>query len=366
MACGTDPARYISACSRGPTCSATSTTTASTTTSTTSTSTAAGCSPTPSNGGLIYGDFECGDLGPWIPSGIQSGFSVATGTPGLTGKRSVQGVFTGPAACKNSCSVGKIVSPPIPVTPGVAYKMTWATWMDGHTSGFVGVVLNGGGRTIDVYDYNQNEWRFNQYPWVAPAGTTSTTMFFDWYGPEARIDAVTLAPLTAYCGPNPPIGLLADGEFECGLGAWTQQVPDSNTNAGAKSTGTLQASQAYGNLAWIATTQGPNRSQQELGISARITSGAMPVTPGKSYMLAWTNYFNAFGIGFLGVKINGNAVMTVDPGDAHQYPGWFANTQYFWVAPAGVTTATVTFEAAFGSAGTIGVDSVIFVEAAQN
>ena len=251
--------------------------------------------------------------------------------------------------------------------------MTWATWMDGHTGGFIGVVLDTGpgrtaGRTIDVGDYPQGMWNFNQYPWVAPSGLESVNMYFDFYGPEARIDAVTLAPLSAYCGPNPPIGLLADGEFECGLGAWTQQVPDSNTNAGVKLTSVIApTAQAYGDFAWFATTQGPNISQQEKGVSARIISSAMPVTPGKSYMVAFTAYFNAHSIGFLGVKINGEALFTRDPGDLHQGTGWFADNQWFWVAPAGVTTATVTFEASFasGMAGTMGVDSVIFVEATQ-
>ncbi len=92
----------------------------------------------------------------------------------------------------------------------------------------------------------------------------------------------------------------------------------------------------------------------------------MPVTPGKSYMLAFTAYFNNFGIGFLGVEINGEVVMTRDPGDRGQGTGWCASNQWFWVAPAGVTTATVTFEAAFGQAGVMGVDSVIFVEIEQN
>ena len=77
---------------------------------------------------------------------------------------------------------------------------------------------------------------------------------------------------------------------------------------------------------------------------------------------AGADLFDARVIGFLGIKINGEALLRRDPGDLHQGTGWFADNQLFWEAPAGVTTATVTFEALFasGMAGTMGVDSVIF------
>jgi hypothetical protein len=100
--------------------------------------------------------------------------------------------------------------------------------------------------------------------------------------------------------------------------------------------------------------------------TARLISPAVPVKPGKSYMLAFTAYFNNQNIGFLGIEINGVPVMTRSPSDRHVGTGWFAMNQYFWTAPAGVTTATVKFEAAFSGAGEMAVDSVIFVEAAQN
>ena len=243
--------------------------------------------------------------------------------------------------------------------------------MDGSTSGFIAVVVNGNsGLTIDVYDYPQSQWNFIQYPWTAPAGTTSTTIFVDWYGPAGRLDAITLAPVSAYCGANPPLGIMPDGEFECGFGAWTQQVSDSSTTAGLKTSADLtpgnQNVLSFGQYFWMASTSGPNHAQQELGVSARLISPTVPVMPGKSYMLVFTAYFSNQGIGFIGVKINGVSVMTRDPSDRHVGTGWFAMNQYFWVAPAGVTTAKVTFEAAFAGAGTMAVDSVILVEAAQN
>jgi hypothetical protein len=290
-------------------------------------------------------------------------------TPGLTGKNSVQGTFVGASKCKGTCSAGRITSDVVPVTPGGVYKVTYATWLDGSTSGFIGLMINGGGqRTTDVSDY-PSQWNFIQHTWLAPVGTTSANMVLEWYGPPGRFDTITFAPVTAYCGPNPPLGVLGDGEFECGLGGWSQQVPDSNTVAGVQVTdGMVPANQglkAYGH-AWVASTQGPNRSQQEYGASARIVSAGMPVTPGKTYMLAFTAYFNAFNIGFIGVKINNAPLMTRDPGDPQQGINNIAPNQWFWTAPAGVTTATVTFEACFSGAGVMAVDSVILVEAQQS
>ncbi len=371
--CGNAPSLYLSACKRDPTCAPTGTPATSTTTatSTSTTTTSSGCSPTPSNGGLVYGDFECGGLGVWTPRILDSGLTIAVATPGLTGKLSVQGQFPGASSCGHNCDSGIINTGPLPVTPGVSYKVTFAAWMDGSSNGFVGLMINNGGqRTVAPGEIPFSQWGLIQHPWVAPAGITTADVALDWFGPAARLDTITFAPLSAYCGANPPLGILPDGEFECGLGAWTQEVPDSLCTAGVSSTvGLIPATQgikAFGAYTWLASTGGPNRSQQQNGVSARLTSAVMPVTPGKKYMLAFTAYFNNFGIGFIGVKINGAVVMTRDPGDSHQGTGYFASNQWFWVAPAGVTTATVTFEAAFSSAGVMGVDSVIFVEVAQD
>jgi len=360
------PDRYISACKCGPTCSASTTLATSTTTS------ASACTPTPSNGGLIYGDFECDGISPWSSSTVDSGFAIAAQTPGLTGKKSVQGQFVGNSQCKNTCSAGRIVYNPVAVTPGAAYKVTYATWVDRTTTGFIGFMINGNGqRTIDVYDYPANQWNHIQHPWISPAGTTSAQVIFEWYGPAGRIDTITFAPLSAYCGPNPPVGIMPDGEFECGLGGWTQQVPDPGCVAGVASTAGLiptgQGIGAFGAYAWQASSATtPNPQNQELGVSARLISPSVAVTPGKRYLLAFTAYFSAMNIGFLGVKINGNAIMTRDPADSGQNIKWFASNQVFWTAPAGVTTATVTFEAVQSAAGLMAVDGVIFVEAAQN
>ncbi len=363
-ACGTVPDKYISACKCGPTCAPATTLATSTT--------ASSCTPTPSNGGRIYGDFECGGLGPWATSTVDSGFAISVKAPGLTGKNSIQGEYVGYSVCRDQCSSGRILYPVFAVTPGVAYKITYGTWMDSTTSGFIGLMINGNGlRTTDVGDYPQSQWNFIQHPWTAPAGTTSANFVLEWYGPQGRLDTISLAPVTAYCGPNPPVGIMPDGEFECGLGAWTQQVVDPGCVAGVSaSPGLIPAGQgigAFGQYAWQAySATSPSPANQDLGVSARLISPAVPVTPGKTYMLAFLAYFSNQNMGFLGIKINGNPVMTRDPGDAGQNILWFAPNQYFWTAPAGVTTATVTFEVVQSTAGRMAVDGVIFVEAAQS
>lgn len=328
-ACGTSAARYISACQCGPTCYPTTTLA----TSTASTST---CTPSPSNGGLIYGDFECGGFGPWATSTVDAGFAIAVQTPGLTGKKSVQGTFVGNSVCKDRCSAGRIDAATVSVTPGIPYKVTYATWMDGATSGFIGLMINGNGeRTIDVGDLPTSQWNFIQHSWNNLLSRTTANVTLEWYGPAGRLDAITFAPLAAYCGPNPPIGIMPDGEFECGLGGWSQQVPDPGCTAGAISTDGLiptnQGLGAFGQYAWQAISPtAPNPANQQQGVSARVISPALPVIPGKTYLLAFTAYFSARGIGFLGVKINDNPVMTRDPADLHQGILWFAPNQVFW------------------------------------
>ncbi|KAK3386187.1 hypothetical protein B0H63DRAFT_415418 [Podospora didyma] len=354
-ACGTAPARYISACACGPTCSSSIAT---------STTTASACTPTPSNGGLVYGDFECGTA-PWTVEVLDTAMSVnAVDGLGLTGKKSLVTKFTGPSTCGTSvCTNARITSPQLSVTPGTKYKLTFGTWMDGNTQGFVGVRINGRGRTVDAFDFPQSIWKFNQVSWTAQASETSTNIIFEWLGPEARLDTITFAPATAYCGPHPPLGIMPDGEFECGLGGWTSQKPDPGATAGVVnlSGGSIET---FGNFAWkVFSPTDPIPANQELGVSARLISPSVPVTPGKTYLIGFTAYFDNFGIGFIGLMVNNQPFRTYDPGDRGVGTGWFSPQQYFWTAPVGVTAAVVKFEAVMGKAGTMMVDSVIFVEA---
>ncbi|KAK0624983.1 hypothetical protein B0T17DRAFT_531607 [Bombardia bombarda] len=247
--------------------------------------------------------------------------------------------------------------------------------MDGQTSGFVGVLVNGRGSvTIDAVDYPTGLWHFSQMPWTPLAGETSAEIRIEWLGPAARVDTVTFAPVGAYCGgggsqSSVPLGIMPDGEFECGLGAWTQQVPDGGCVAGVVDITSLApiggvSPQGFGRSAWRAFEAGaPDPAKQELGVSARLVSPRVAVTPGRTYMLAFATYFDRYGVGFVGVMVNDVPVYTRDPGDAHQGLGWFAPNQVFWTAPEGVTTARVRIEAVVGAAGTMMVDGVVFVEA---
>jgi hypothetical protein len=290
----------------------------------------------------------------------------------LTGKNSVQGKFVGYSVCRDYCSAGRITYTPVSVTPGVAYKITYGTWFDRTSTGFIGLMINGNGlRTIDVYDYPAFQWNFIQHPWTCPPGMTTANLTLEWYGPAGRMDTISFEPVTAFCGPNVPVGIMPDGEFECGLGAWTQQVPDPGCVAGVTGSASLipvnQGIGAFGTNSWQAySASSPNPANQDQGVSARLISPTVPVTPGKTYMLAFTAYFSARGMGFIGVKINNSPVMTRDPGDANQGVQWFAPNQYFWTVPAGVTTAFITFEVVQSTAGLMSIDSVILVEAAQS
>jgi len=299
--------------------------------------------------------------------------SVVVDTPGLTGNKSLQTRFTGPSDCGTSvCTNARIVSPPLPVVPGKQYKLTFGTWMDGTTSGFVGVQINGrGGMTVDALDWPLSRWHFSQMPWTAAAGETAAEIRFEWIGPEARLDTITFAPVDdAYCGATtPPLGIMPDGEFECGggglTGGWSQQVPDPGCTAGVVSVEHLAGGDnpPFGKFAWRAySATKPDYEDQELGVSARLISPAVAVTPGKRYMLAFATYFDAFNIGFVGAMINDVPLYTRDPGDQGQGLAWFAPNQVFWTAPAGVTTARVKLEAVMAEAGTMMVDSVVFVE----
>ncbi|KAK0713421.1 hypothetical protein B0T26DRAFT_648737, partial [Lasiosphaeria miniovina] len=355
-ACGTSPGRYVSACQCGPTCS----TSVATPTSS--------CAPTPSNGGLVYGDFECGTA-PWIVQVVQQNVVANASGIGLTGAKSFVTKFTGPDSCSTtSCTDARIISPSLPVTPGVSYKLTFGTWMDGTTGGFVGVMINGQGLvTIDALDFTPTLWHFSQVAWMPPAGVTSAVITFEWIGPEARLDTITFAPVTAYCGSHPPLGFLPDGDFECGAGGWTTQKPDPGAQAGISGFAgvTINPSNPpFGSFAWKAyLATDPNPANQELGVSARLVSPVVPVTPGKTYMLAYTTYFDRTNFGFVGVMINNVPLQTTDPGDRGVGTLYFAPRQLFWTAPAGNTTAQVKLEVVADKAGTVMIDSVILVEA---
>lgn len=379
-ACGLTPDRYISACKCGPTCSASTTTTATATTTTTSTTTTtiACASATPSNGGLINGDFECPSPSPpWTLQILDPAFTLST-TPTnfFTGSRSLRASLTGPSTCSGVCTNARLISPLLPITPNTDYKLTLATFFPNNTNGgtsstgFIGVLINGrAGLTIDANDALPRErWRFRQVPWRSLAGETTAEIRIEWIGPPSLLDTVTFAPVSAYSSSSaPPLGILPGGEFESGLGSWSQQVPDPGAQAGVVSLplpGQVNPDYRFGAKAWrVYSAEKPNPDNQELLVSARLVSPTVSVVPGRKYMISFATYFDAFGIGFVGLQVNNQPVYTRDPADAGQGGiGWWGLNTVYWTAPEGVGSAQLMFEAVMSERGTMGVDAVVMVE----
>jgi hypothetical protein len=351
-ACGTAPARYISACACGPTCTATATATAT-------------CNPVsfPTNsGGILYGDFECGTPEPWSLVPADSSITATVAQPGLTGNRSVSVSFSNHSCVGGSCPNTGLLSPPVPIAGSTAYKLIWGTSVSG-TSGTQFASINGRVvTTIGTGQYYPSVWVYNQAQWVSLSTETSANVSFVWTTLDGLLDTAVLSPVSAWCGPNPPIGLLADGEFECGLGSWSQQVPDRGAVAGASSNAAATGNR-IGSLAWVASLVAPyNYSNTDLGVNTRIRSGSMPVVPGATYMIAFQTAFSAYGLGFVGLMVNDAPLYTRDPGDQGQNgPTVFSPNVVFWTAPAGVTAAVVRIEALMTFQGFTMVDGVIFV-----
>ncbi|KAK3486258.1 hypothetical protein B0T13DRAFT_157253 [Neurospora crassa] len=370
-ACGSTPDRYISACKCGPTCSFT--------TSTTTTTTATACpSATPSNGGLVYGDFECPSPSPpWTVQILDPSFSLSTTTTNsFTGNRSLRAFLTGPSTCSGVCTNARIISPPLPITPNTEYKLTLATFFPNNakggtgSTGFIGVQINGrAGLTIDANDSpGRGKWRFTQSPWRSLASETTAEIRIEWIGPPSFLDTVTFAPVSAYSGSTPPpLGILPGGEFENGLGSWTQQVPDPGTTAGVITLplpGQVNPDYRFGSHAWrVVSPQKPNPANQEFLVSARLISPTVSVIPGRKYLISFSTYFDALGIGFVGLMVNNLAIYTRDPADAGQGGiGWWGPNTVYWTAPENASSAQLKFEAVMSEAGTMGVDAVIMME----
>ena len=313
--------------------------------------------------GVLYGDFECGTPAPW---GLQiSDPSAINGTvdqPGLTGNWAVDVEFVNLEAGEDAT----LTSPTVAVQPSTAYKLTWGAYIDtdvdgGYQSASVNNLII---VTIGQSQYISQEWAYIQIPWTSLSTDTSAQVTFEWGSwLGGRLDTVVLSEITAWCGSDPPLGLLPDGEFECGLGAWTMQVPDPACEAGVGSNAAA-TSGWLGEYAWVVNEpQAPVSSNTQGGVSARIVSPPLPVVPGETYMLSFVTYFSSDYIGFIGVVINNEGVYTRDPADKPQNgPTVFSPNGVFWTAGAGVTNATVSIEALFALAGTMMVDGVIFVQ----
>ena len=345
-ACGSSAARYISACKCGPTCTSSSTSASST------------CTANPTRSGVLYGDFECSVTAPWtLQLSDPSTITGSVNQPGLTGNWAVEVEFANEDPLNAS-----LTSPTVTVNPSTQYKLTWGLFVNGN-SGDQTASVNGRGTTINANQYLSHEWVYTQIPFTTLSTETTAQVAFGWETLGGRLDTVSLSEVTAWCGSNPPLGNLPDGEFECGIGAWTVEIPDPSCQASVHSNSAATGG-ALGSFAWLANqTQPPVHSNTDKGVNARILTPPLPVVPGETYMLSFVTYFTGFGVGFIGVLIDDVPVYTRDPGDKGQNgPTVFSPNTIFWTAPPNVTTATVNIEALFAETGTMMVDGVIFTQ----
>jgi hypothetical protein len=279
--------------------------------------------------------------------------------PGLTGNWAVEVEFTNSDPNANAT----LTSPTVSIVPSTQYKLTWGAFVNGITGDETASINGRGTSTINANQYLSQEWIYSQIPWTSLSNEMTAQVMFEWALLGGRLDTATLSELSSWCGNDPPLGILPDGEFECGIGAWTNQVPDPSCSAGAFSNSAATVG-ALGNKAWVAIqSTTPVSSNTDQGVNARIFTPPLPVVPGTTYMLAFVTYFTGFGLGFIGVKINDEPIYTRDPGDKGQNgPTVFSPNTIFWTAPSGVTNATVKIEALFSQAGTMMVDGVIFTQ----
>ncbi|KAK4166846.1 hypothetical protein QBC43DRAFT_10884 [Cladorrhinum sp. PSN259] len=372
-ACGPTPDRYISACRCGPTCS-TSILTSTSTPTTSSTSTSSTCSPTPTNGGLVYGDFECGPnyKTPWSVQKFDTGLGYTYPTPGFTKSRAYGQYMANspsyPISDANFVNARLTYPNSVAVSPSGRYKLTYAVRFDGRDpAARIRPLISGaslGEVSGSASSAGLGAWKFVDLPWTAGSSQTSALVQFETVIAYLSLDTITFAPVEAYCGSTVPLGILPDGEFECGLGSWTQTVVDPGVTAGVVSLSSYPGSNPNGNYAWrVDSPTVPDPANQEFRTSARIVSAAAAVTPGKRYMLSWKSWANVrTNWGFLAVFINDSNVWRRYPTEVPQDAGVFGQISLYWTAPAGVTSATVRFDAAFLDIGTWMVDSVLFLE----
>jgi len=164
-------------------------------------------------------------------------------------------------------------------------------------------------------------------------------------------------PTTTACATTPTVGLVY-GDFNCGFAPWTTQVPDPAA--------TVQIGNPSGNKYLEVDFTPPSVTTDE-GVSARITSPILTVTPGTTYNLNWYTFFSNDNAGFIGVLINNAVVWTVDARD-HEPVGFWYDNQVSWTTGAGVTSAVIEFDFLFDLAEdtvytTDGIDGITFVAA---
>lgn len=163
---------------------------------------------------------------------------------------------------------------------------------------------------------------------------------------------VTALPSATACAtlPTPTVGLLY-GDFECGLGLWTVDIPDPAAKASVTTT-----NPNTGKMSFEVDFNGKAVSPF-FGESVRLFSPNVPVTKGAIYTLSFSTFFNNGAAGFIGVEMNGVPFSTDDAEDHQPVGVWHAISVNFVATAA---TANVTFDFLFtnGVAATDQIDSI--------
>lgn len=193
-ACGAGSSRYLSACSCGPTCRTTTTTT-----TTTSPSVNTAC-PTPT--ALVpNGDFECIYNVVWDPQVPDPSAIWELRSPGNTGQFAFEAHLLSPPATPDLGVSVRVTSQSFIVTPGVRYRLGFASWFDDTAAGFIGVMING----VPVYTVDAGDkgpagvWYANEVvytPAVASLNVRFEFLFGNQHVPALhRVDSVTFTPV---------------------------------------------------------------------------------------------------------------------------------------------------------------------------
>lgn len=166
----------------------------------------------------------------------------------------------------------------------------------------------------------------------SPATTTSTTATSTTTTPPA-------------CAPT-PYEVWQNGDFECGWFPWRPLVTLGTTYA--------LAGPAYsGSYAFQVTQNGPIDT---VGLGQALLEQLIYITPGVHYTLTFQSYWSGYG-GFIGVKINGNPVYTVDAGDRLGPGVWNTNSIQF---TATTGQHLIEFEWIFGNSNVFAsIDAVV-------
>ncbi|KAK0636041.1 hypothetical protein B0T17DRAFT_595609 [Bombardia bombarda] len=143
--------------------------------------------------------------------------------------------------------------------------------------------------------------------------TTSDTTISTAISTTSTISTVstTVASTTSTtpaCPTAAPGNIIPNSDFECGLSPWTVEIPDSSASANITAPGNTGASAFEVSLHARPST--PVR-----GVSARIFSQPIAISPVAGYTLTFSTFFDKLDNGFIGVMVNNNPIYTVDATD---------------------------------------------------